>query len=356
MRIARAALGLVALGAAAAGVALTEGCRDPTEIVVDVRTDACDSVKNTMIVVGDHDGIETAQPTIFSRGNGCEIADRIGTLTIVPRDAKDAEVSIKVVTGVDKPAHECAATTDGCIVARRRARFAPGRSQTIIVIMSLACTGKDCGPNAECAPSGLCVDPGSVDPDGGIEPGPADAGPDGAPAGDGGPGDDAGPVGGCNPATCQGPGRACENNVCTIRCQPGTPCTGDVCPGDQDCSVLCGGGAAGACNAFECTTKGSCSILCDVDDACGTVRCNAASCAINCNKKRACADLRVDAGSSTVTCRDYGSMNDFTCDEVRCAGGSCTLTCAGNGCAGKHGCCAASCSGPWDDAGPTACN
>ena len=336
MRIGRAALTLAAVGAAAAGVALAEGCRDPTEIVVDVRTDACDAVKNTMIVVGDHDGIETAQPTIFSRGNGCEIADRIGTLTVVPRDARDAEVSIKVVTGVDKPAHECVASTDGCIVARRRARFAPGRSQTIIVIMSLACTGKDCGPDAECAPSGVCVDPGAVEPDGG-------------------PGDDAGPVGGCDPSRCQGPGRACENNVCTIRCQAGA-CTGDVCPGDQDCSVICGGGAAGSCGAFECTTRGSCSILCDVDDACAQVRCNAATCAVDCNKKRACADLRVDAGSATVKCRDYGNMNDFTCDEVRCGGGSCNLTCAGNGCAGNHGCCAASCSGPWDDAGPTACN
>src|SRR5690606_9267298 len=117
---------------------------------------------------------------------------------------------VKVMTGITKAAHECALDSSGCIVARRRAAFVPGRSQKLVVIMSLACLDKDCGPDLECAPTGACVDPERVAIDGGPVVG-ADAGADADL-------DGAAPLGGCDPNTCVGAGRSCVGGACEIRC------------------------------------------------------------------------------------------------------------------------------------------
>jgi hypothetical protein len=154
-RAARAALATLVVAPAL----FVADCRAATEIVIDVRTDACDRVQNTSIAVASPDGLGTAKPVAFSAGAGCERVDRIGTLTVFPSDEDDAEIAVRVVTGVDKAAYECDADATGCIVARRRARFVPGKRRTLLVIMPLACVGKDCGPELECAPDGACVAP-----------------------------------------------------------------------------------------------------------------------------------------------------------------------------------------------------
>jgi hypothetical protein len=324
-------------------------CRDATEIVVDVRTDACSRAKNTAIVVGSKHEIESAQPTVFSRGQGCEIQDRIGTLTVFPRDAKDAEVSIKVMTGITKAAQECARDSAGCIIARRRAAFVPGRSQKLVVVMSLACLDKDCGPDLECAPTGACIDPDLVDDAGGIDLVPEDA--SSVDASVDAPGADAG---GCDPATCTGGGRSCTGGVCEIRCGNGITCNGDVgCPPTSDCRVTCA--RAADCASIVCSTAGACEIACTDQESCPNVRCNAGRCALRCLERKSCAVVNVDAGSASIECGTFGG-NDTPCKSASCAGGACSLACTGVGCGGTHKCCADTCSGPWDEVGANVCD
>jgi hypothetical protein len=348
------------IGVLATGGLLTMGladCAEPTQIEIDVRTDGCNVVKNTGIAVSSSVDLDKAPLTIFTpRTEGCEKTppDRIGTLVIYPSGAKDAEVAIRIVTGVTRLAQECAqGPYAGCIVARRLVRFVPGESKKIIVIMSRTCEGKDCGRAAECS-EGQCV---TVLPDGGLQ--------DAGPAADSdipeGSVDDSGDGGqpvleaGTDACVgCEGPGKTCtDGNQCTIACAGGADCTAaTVCGPGLDCTVQCS--AANVCDELACNAPGgSCNIQCGVADGCKKIACNAPGCFVNCNGSNTCRDqISLTGGDAGIVC-----VGNDGCDQggkAYCDAGRCQLTCNANSsggfnCPTPRECLpAASCTGPWN--------
>jgi hypothetical protein len=315
-------------------VLVATDCRDATEIVIDVRTNLCDRVRDTTIAVAAPGELGSARPVAFSPPEPCVQADRIGTLTVVPRDAKDAEIAVRIVTGVDKSAAECDADPSGCIIARRRARFIAGRSQRLLVHMAAACLGKDCGPELECAPSGACVDPAEILDDGGTgEPPPEDAG-----AGDGavaeGGGADA-----C--AACTGAHRTCSDGLCEIRCEETGACSGQLCAPGLACDVTCT--VNGACPSIACGDGTACRVRCTQGGACGAVACTTTTCDVECSGANSCSSVVVDAGDAGIAC-----SGNAACGPVACHGGKCRLQCNANACPATNTCTATLCEGPWD--------
>lgn len=339
MAKARARLGAL-LGVAVVGGVLALGlvdCAEPTQIEIDVRTDACGVLKNAGIAVTTPEKIDTEELRIFTPERpdnaGCEAkpADRVGTLFIYPSGAKDAEVAIRIVGGISRTVQECRpGDYAGCVVARRIERFVPGTTKKVIVILSRACEGKDCGLGRECTPTGNCV----VNlPDGGTEEaGTLDAQIVDAPAD--GPADapndaivDAG-VDAC--ASCTGPGMTCSAGACTIDCgQDAALCSNrEVCAPGLDCQLQCNaenscvdvGCAAGAKSCrFDCTNG---------NPACSSVRCVAPYCFVNCSNMGRCAGNitlgGTDAGLICSGANACGGSPSVTCDAA-----TCTLSCSG---------------------------
>lgn len=353
----RARLGTI-IGVLGAGAFLATGladCADATQIEIDVRTDGCKSVRNTGIAVTTPDRIDEADLTIFTpRTSGCEAKpeDRIGTLVIYPSGAKDAEVGIRIVTGVARNAQDCAkGPYAGCIVARRVVRFVPGTSQKVIVIMSRACEGKDCGRNAECTESGQCI---TVLPDGGT----ADAGVLEASTLEGGddassdaPNDGSAFDAGRDACVdCQGVGMACTNgSSCTIDCAQADCKNKTVCAPGLDCKLACG--ATDACLATKCATNAGCSFGCTSNGACKGVSCVAERCNVECNGGQACTGvMQLSGGDAGMTCSGGNSCNGA---DLYCDAGRCTLTCndqgGGANCPDPRKCATGStCVGPWN--------
>lgn len=147
---------------AAAGVAtalvLASACRDATQIVVVVSTNAeCVDVKGTTVSTGVlGDALEVKPPSTAS--TDCESGTReIGSVVLVPSADSDAELGIRVVTGILRSADSCTAPLyAGCIVARRALRFQPHTSQQVLVQMDLSCLDVPCGALQTCV-SGSCL-------------------------------------------------------------------------------------------------------------------------------------------------------------------------------------------------------
>lgn len=336
----RARLGAL-LGVAVVGGVLTLGlvdCAEPTQIEIDVRTDACGVLKNAGIAVTTREKIDTEELRIFTPDRpdnaGCEAkpADRVGTLIIYPSGAKDAEVAIRIVGGITRTAQECTpGNYAGCVVARRIERFVEGSTKKVIVILSRACEGKDCGLGKECNQSGACV--GTL-PDGGTEDGgtlDAQILPD-APLDDASsdaPNDGLVEPDAC--VNCSGPGTTCNAGVCTVNCGlDAAACSNrEVCAANLDCKLQCNapnscvnvGCAAGAKSCvFDCT---------DGDPACSTVRCAAPYCLVNCTNPGRCAGTVTLGGTDAgLLCNGANTCGDVT--NVSCDAGTCTLACSGS--------------------------
>ncbi len=149
-----------------AGVLIAAGCREPTQITVEVITDvACSDSPQTAVVAGRFGGdFESRPPAAEARG----CAGRVGSVVLIPSGARDEEVAIRVVTGVgDKTPERCIEDgyKGGCIVARRVLRYVPHTPLTVITRMKVACRDLPCEASQTCV-DGRCVsamlsDPGS---------------------------------------------------------------------------------------------------------------------------------------------------------------------------------------------------
>src|SRR5688572_14404511 len=152
-------------------------CRDPTQITLEVSTDAaCPDVGNTTITVGRLGEVEDKPATTST--DRCRDDGRVGTLVVVPSGDKDEEVTIRLVTGIKKTAEQCVLDgyKGGCIVARRAVRFVPHTPLLVPVEMSIDCLDIPCETtetcfkgscipaNTSCNDTGTCVPP---NPDGG---------------------------------------------------------------------------------------------------------------------------------------------------------------------------------------------
>jgi alpha-tubulin suppressor-like RCC1 family protein len=140
------------------GVLLTfSACRTPTQITLVITTDLkCSALKGTSITVGPRGSVEGNNVNeYFTECN--DATGRLGTTVLVPNDKKNAEVAIRIVTGVTTPVAQCKAPLyEGCIVARRIARFIPHTELTIRIPMEAACQDEACAPDSTCVQLGQC--------------------------------------------------------------------------------------------------------------------------------------------------------------------------------------------------------
>jgi hypothetical protein len=347
--------GVLLFGACAAFT--TANCAPPTQIIVDVETD--DALCGTIVV-----GIAVAKPEEIDtkdmqvRQAGCEInTDRVGTLTITPSGAHDAEVGLRIVAGVNGTTPEQCGRPDAngkvswnnCIVARRTVQFVPGKTTPLTVVLSSDCVGQLCADGKECN-LGKCVPPSQVQPDGGNEPlkdgqspypdatsdGSVDAAVDACVFCKGPPGT----------ATCSG-----TTNSCLVDCSGGNCGDNVVCGGGLDCTINCFSGDS--CKRTRCVTSGACTFNCTgpAGQHCTDIECHAGTCFANCDTaENTCVGMLLEAGTSSLTCAPTPG-NKPTCNDVTCVGGTCSRSCGpdGVGC-GDKSTCIGTCT-DWQDAG-----
>lgn len=180
-------------------------CFAPTQIVLRFKTNLQSRAPQTAIQIGTENA--------YKQGAGGD--GHIGELVVVPSDAHDALVEVKVALGIDGTDPNVCFTAPAnprCVTAKRTYRFADHETRTFDVFLSSACLGVACGPGQSCnAQTSACVDipENETDPvppppvpsvDGGEDAGPIDAPVDVPPPDDGS-------VGGCGPAAVATLGR-----------------------------------------------------------------------------------------------------------------------------------------------------
>ncbi len=154
------------------------GCREPTQATVEIYSDLeCKDMVGTQIALGSLGQIERRAPS--ARTEICSPLDadahgrtsRIGSLVLLPSDAKDESIAFEVVSSIKLNGKalsldDCAGGTaqlggveslpDHCIAARRALRFIPHEPLTIPLTMTANCAGIPCGALSTCV-DGACV-------------------------------------------------------------------------------------------------------------------------------------------------------------------------------------------------------
>jgi hypothetical protein len=285
------------------------GCREATEVDLEISTDAlCADVTGTTITTGvvvEVEGLPSRASTL-----DCDAATgRIGSITIAPRDAKDAEFGIRVVTGLGKDPNQCVKDgyVGGCIVARRLVSFIPHQRIVLPVLMEADCRDVPCSAvdtcrNGRCVPARVpdplaCSDPAGCAQDaptalpdvsagaGGSSGSDAAADATGAVDAKDAAADATGAAATCTPSCAA---KACGDNGCSGTCgtcEAGTSCSGGgqcVCVPNCD-SKICGddgcGGTCGSCD--PCTTCGD-GGLCSCVPSCTGKKCGDDGCGGTC--------------------------------------------------------------------------
>jgi hypothetical protein len=146
---------------AVGGIAFFSACKSPTQILLDVRTNAdCNNSAawhGVAVYVG-APGIDVESRAATLSTNNCGAGGEIGTLYVTPSGAKDEEVGIRVVAGITTDPESCASQNyQGCIVARRAVRFSPSDTVNVVVDLQTQCTGVACDSSRTCL-NGTCVD------------------------------------------------------------------------------------------------------------------------------------------------------------------------------------------------------
>ncbi len=145
------------------GITLLVGCREATQITIQIQTDAdCSKVTGTLISVGRLDELD-GRPASSTTVSCDPSTGRIGALVLVPSSTKSSEIAFSVVTGIGLAPDRCA--DDGfahCIVSKRALRFIPHQPLTVKIDMRNDCVGVTCPPRETCV-KGQCV-PALIDP------------------------------------------------------------------------------------------------------------------------------------------------------------------------------------------------
>jgi len=296
-------------------------CAEPTQIVVEVFTDACPTsgksevIHSTGIAVGTAENIETRRPS--STREGCESATGVGTLVIYPSGATDAEVAIKVLGGVESTPDRCDPPGyAGCIVHRRMLRFIPNVTQRATVRLTLACLNRQCPMGTTCD-NGACVadrdvrDDGSTSPDasrqesGIVLP----------------PSDGAAPDSGDSCAGCAG---VCAGGVCNVDCSK-VACRGEVCAPTLPCNISCP--TPGSCANVMCTTSQKCKIDCARDGTCQKLVCVADDCEVDCHGDEACKNANISLTGTTRALLDCEMRKACATAMTSCTSKKCSLSC-----------------------------
>lgn len=318
----RSALVGTCLAAGSLLVLVLASCAEPTQIVVQVYSDACEGpgrskkINQTSIVVGHANDLDSRPPSAVR--DGCEGTTAVGSLTIYPSGDKDEEVAIRVVSGIDATPDRCVAPGyAGCVAQTRIAHFIPNTTQRVVVKLGLACLNRTCLGGTTCD-NGVCKDADDVLPDGGTR--------DNAPVVEAGITPEAG-LDGAPADPCIGCLGVCQGGVCNVDCSK-TPCnTGvEVCAPTLPCDVTCAEG--GACADLRCTTSASCTIHCGTKKAsCTKVSCNARTCDVRCEGPESC---KTGGGGITLVASAKGTLTcdgENACDSASCSSPTCELSC-----------------------------
>lgn len=247
---------LTLLGAAFAGMA---SCREPTQMVVSFKTNACGDAPDLGIVTAP--SLQEAQRRVAggeltTTQTACVAPSMLGTLTLTPGGESGGTVVATLALRGKRP-EDCLRdpAVTGCITARRRFAFLDHTPLAIEISLDLDCEGKACDAfttcsrgscvdaRVECEASGTCSEPGHS-LDGGLLPdAPAipDAGPIPLP-------DGSGPLDGATPDLC--PARS--------TCRSGAGCaTAELCCLFTGAGSTCSGSDGG--NGGACVVKGCCA-------------------------------------------------------------------------------------------------
>jgi hypothetical protein len=326
--------------AAFAGIA---SCREPTQITLEVTTDAqcpaeppdAPSLVDTFIAAGAKlSPDELVAANITTQCTPEDGDNLVGTLVLIPGDGDGSTVEVVVIGGVDSHGTSTQATTrlgaeactsrvaagesiDGmpCIVAKRRLGFVDHKKLFLPIKLDKRCIGVECEQDQTCFEGG-CVDAAVVCDDAGNCANPQGTGGGGTGAGgDGGAGGGAGCVVDCNDA-CPSKSGVCVDGACQCTACDPTSCaatcaeTGDVGSCSPDDVCLC----QNQCDQAACTAQcnGTCSGAVCLCDSCDEVECMAQTC----------------PGGGTGQCLGPVGMETCTCVGGTCMEPSCdTLAC-----------------------------
>jgi hypothetical protein len=78
-------------------------------------------------------------------------------LTVIPETSPDAELSVKVAMRVNARGVCTGPDYDGCIVAKRKLRYAPNQRLRLPITLDARCLGVLCDDNSTCDGDGKCV-------------------------------------------------------------------------------------------------------------------------------------------------------------------------------------------------------
>jgi hypothetical protein len=296
--------------------ALIGSCREPTQITLVLTNDLpCTTGGTTTIGVGPSFAAISAPGASTATCPAGRPAD-MGTLVLVPT-APDAEVSIAVIAGVGREA--CSPQGPdftGCIVAKRRLRFAKHESLVLPIALHGDCIGVACSGDQTCV-SGVCAS-AAVECAGGAchEP---DAGTttDGAVAIDGARDGHSASDGACGPILASNPGKV--DCVAAVGIDSGPPCAVD---GSPCCATTVNSGSC--MEADLCIDLGQ-YVYCDETADCPPQQVCCASIATANGPQLAALCLPSCRPGDERICKS-------TCECAGCApGGACgTPTCSGN--------------------------
>lgn len=143
---------------ALASITTSTGCGEATSITVEITTNlSCKESPKLEVGIATGDLASIDGRPFSATKTWCERAPgRIGSLVLVPSGADDAEVAVRVVAGIGRPADTCERDFTGCIVERRIARFVPNTNVVVTVVLSEVCVGVECGAQQTCR-DGICV-------------------------------------------------------------------------------------------------------------------------------------------------------------------------------------------------------
>lgn len=149
---------LVGLVLALAVLGLFGSCAAPTQIILHIHTDIpCSDARwqGIAIAVGEPDErFEKKAPA--SSSLGCGPNGDLGTIVLTPSGAKNAEVGLRVVAGLDRQPEECESHGyQGCVVARRVLRFDRQDTVHVDVLLAGSCIDFGCDSGRTCI-DGAC--------------------------------------------------------------------------------------------------------------------------------------------------------------------------------------------------------
>lgn len=153
---------LLAVLAIGAGFVVTGGCWSATEATIRLSTDlACTQSLRTVVYVGAPNAVgksPVADTRACTTATAAGADNEIGTLTIVPSDAKDGRVEVRAViaqNGQD-PA-TCADDEADCIVQSRTFAFIEHGAQSIPIRLLQQCLGTVCPAGQTCVGPQQCA-------------------------------------------------------------------------------------------------------------------------------------------------------------------------------------------------------